>query len=173
MPPRAAIIQNAYLVPNLEEACRTFHTALGIGPFLTGARGVLYNHVYRGVPAEPIRIKGAFVQTGDIVFELIELVSDGASAFRDMAVTGATTFHHQAYFTRDYEAERDAMIAAGYPVVSEFTVSFGAQICYVDTRPLLGHMLELYPDHPVIHGMYRRTREAAEQWDGRELMLQW
>lgn len=169
----AEIVQVCYIVDNLERECERFHQFLGIGPFLGGKKGVLDSHVYRGKAAPPIGIRGVFVQSGAIVIELVELVSDTPSAFHDMYPDGGHGVHHVAVFARDYETERDAIAAAGYPVVSEFTTRIGAKICYLDTRPLLGHMLELYPEDPAIRAMYRRTREAAENWDGRHLIMPW
>jgi hypothetical protein len=90
-----------------------------------------------------------------------------------MYPNGQQGFHHVALFCADYAAERDAFVAAGCPVASEFTVSFGAQICYVDARETFGHMIELYPENAIIRGMYRQTREAAQGWDGRELIVPW
>ncbi len=169
-----AIVQNAYIVADLEEGCSRFHDMLGIGPFIVaGKNSVLEEHCYRGQQAPPIHFRGAFVQSGDIVIELVQLLSSTPSAFHDMFRGTAEGLHHTAMFCRDYDRERDALVAAGYPVASEFTVSFGARICYVDTRPVFGHMLELYPPHPQIHAMYRRTREASENWDGRNLIVPW
>ncbi len=169
----AAIVQNCYIVADLEQACARFNEMLGVGPFLVGANSVLDDHFYRGEAAPPINFRGAFVQSGDIVIELIQLLSSTPSAFHDMFPDGAEGLHHTAMFCRDYEGERNAFVAAGYPVASEFTVSFGARICYVDTRPILGHMMELYPPHPRIHAMYSRTRQVSENWDGRDLMVPW
>jgi hypothetical protein len=73
----------------------------------------------------------------------------------------------------DYAAERDAFVAAGYPVASEFSVSFGAQICYIDARESLGHMIELYPENAIIRDMYRQARDAAQNWDRKELIIPW
>jgi len=169
-----AIVQNCYIVADLEQACLRLHDMLGIGPFIVGGKNsVLGDHYYRGEPAPPVHFRGAFVQSGDIVIELIQLISSTPSAFHDMFGVGAEGLHHAAMFCGDYEVERDALVIAGYPVASEFTVSFGARICYVDTRPVFGHMLELYPPHPQIHEMYRRTREASENWDGRDLIVCW
>ncbi len=170
----AAIVQNCYIVADIEKACVRFHDMLGVGPFLLGgASSVLDNHCYRGEQAPPIKFRCAFVQSGDIVIELIQLFSATPSAFRDMFRDGAEGLHHAAIFCDDYERERDAFVAAGYPVASEFTVSFGARICFVDTRPMLGHMMELYPPHPQIYAMYSRTRQASEGWDGRDLIVPW
>ncbi len=117
-----------------------------------------------------------FVQSGDMNIELVELLSDGPCAFSDLYPGKTGGFHHVAVFCDDYFAQRDALVAAGYPVASEFTVPFGAQICYIDTRPLLGHFIELYPEHEVIRDMYARTRDEGEAWannpDGRGDLIQ-
>ena len=149
------------------------HRLYGIGPFVGGGEGVLDHHVYRGEPAPPIRIRGVFVQSGELNIELLQLVSTTPSAFHDLFPDGGEGFHHTAIFCPDYERTRDDWVAAGCAVASEFETAFGARICYVDARATHGHMVELYPEHPVIRGMYREAREAAARWDGRELIVPW
>ena len=101
------------------------------------------------------------------------MLSTTPSAFRDMYPGAAEGFHHVAMFCDDYAARRDAFVAEGFEVASEFTVSFGAQICYIDARPALGHMIELYPENAIIRGMYQQARDAARDWDGKELIIPW
>ena len=168
-----AIVQNAYVVADLESGCARFHRLFGAGPFVGGGEGVLSEHVYRGQPAEPIRIRGVFVQSGALNIELIELVSDGPSAFHDM-FGGACKegLHHSAIFAADYEATRERFVADGFPVVSEFSFQ-GRRICYVDTRPVLAHMIEIYPDLPLIRAMYAQARDAALARPGDPAILPW
>jgi len=166
-------VQNCYVVADLDASCRRMHDIYGIGPFIGGKEVVLDNHVYRGTVAEPVRLRGVFVQSGDHNIELVELLSDAPSAFHDMFARRQEGFHHAAVFADDYEATRDRFVAAGMPVASEFTVSFGAMICYLDARDTLGHMIELYPENDIIRGMYRQTREEAQAWDGRDLIVPW
>ena len=155
------LVQMAFLVPNLEAGCAALHRAYGWGPFLGGTEGVLADHVYRGQPADPIRIRGIFVQSGDINIEVIEVVSDTPSAFHEaLRGDGQPVLHHCATFAADYAGTRDHFVAQGFPVVSEFGFA-GHRICYVDTRPLLGYMTEIYPELPLIRAMYAETREAA------------
>jgi Glyoxalase/Bleomycin resistance protein/Dioxygenase superfamily len=155
------LVQMAFLVPQLEEGCAALNRAYGWGPFLGGTEGVLADHIYRGQPADPIHIRGIFVQTGDINVEVIEVVSDAPSSFHEMLrADGLPVLHHCATFAADYEGTRDHFIAQGYPVVSEFGFA-GRQICYVDTRPLLGYMTEIYPELPIIRAMYAEARDAA------------
>lgn len=167
------IVQNCYVVPNLEAACRAFHDQYGIGPFVGGATVMLTDHIYRGTPQPPIELIGCFVQSGDLNIELVELVSEGPSAFRDMFPGKAGGFHHTALFADDYEAARDMFVARGYPVVSEFRTVWGAPICYVDARADLGHMIEVYPEDETIRSMYAQARNRAENWDGRDLIVPW
>lgn len=163
---RARIVQNAYIVNDLEKACRRFYEMYGVGPFLKRPPATRSGHFYRGEPADPLEISVAFVQSGDLNIEFIQEHSTGPSAFNDLYSKGREGFHHVAVFCKDYEAERDAFATAGYPVASEFLANADCQVCYVDTSPVLGHMIELYPDHPMIRDLYARTREAAAEWDG-------
>lgn len=166
------IVQNCYVVRDLEAACARFHGLLGIGPFVGGVEAILSDHHYRGQPAEPIRLRGVFVQSGDLNIELVQILSTGPSAFHDMFPDGGEGLHHVAMFCDDYEAERDRLVAAGCPVVSEFE-AVGAHICYIDARDTLGHFIELYPEHPTIRAMYAQPVEEARNWDGQNLIVPW
>jgi hypothetical protein len=171
----AAIVQNCYVVPDLDAACRQFHDAYGIGPFLGGGEVLLENHVYRGQPAPPVRLRGVFVQSGDMNVELVQILSDGPSAFKEMFPSGAPpALHHVAMFCDSYEGVRDGFVADGFPVASEFTITaMKADFCYIDTRALNGHFVELYPEHEGIRAMYRQTVEAARNWDRKQLIIPW
>lgn len=173
MPSPLQIVQNAYVVRNLEEGCVRFNRLLGIGPFVGGNEFELSGHVYRGRPAAPIRLKVAFVQAGDLNIELVELLSEAPSAFHDMFPAQQEGLHHHAIFCQDYAAQRDELQEHGSPVASEFEVPWGAKICYVDTRATLGHMTELYPEDPVLRDLYRQARDRAREWDGKQLIVPW
>ena len=168
----AAIIQNCYVVRDLEEACARMHKFYGIGPFIGGAESELNDHVHRGKSEEPIVIRGVFAQSGDLNIELVQLMSKTPSAFHDMFPSGQEGFHHIAIFCDDYAKERDAFVGEGYEVASEFE-AVGHKFCYIDARNPLGHMIELYPDADIVRTMYQLTREAPAKWDGKELILSW
>lgn len=167
------IVQHCYVVRDLEAACARFHRLLGIGPFVGGTLATLDDHVYRGRPAAPIALRGVFAQSGDLNIELVELVSSAPSAFHDMYPDGGEGFHHVAMFCDDYHATRDAFVAQGLPIASEFVAPFGTPICYVDATARYGHMIELYPEDETIRAMYAQTRAAALAWDGQALIVPW
>jgi hypothetical protein len=169
--PLAGVVQNAYVVPDLAAACRRFHQLYNTGPFFRGLVHPLRDVRYRGVATAPVVIEIACAQSGDVQIELITQSSPGPSAYRDVFAADEQGFHHAAIFTRDYEAEKRALERAGYPVAMDMAGPGDSRICYIDTRAALGHMLELYPDHPALHSVYSFIREQTASWDGRELIL--
>jgi hypothetical protein len=167
----AQIVQNCYVVRDIEVACTRMRKLYHIGPFVGGNEIQLTDHIYRGKPVPPIKIRVAFVQAGELNIELIQLVSETPSALHDMFNNGGEGFHHVAKFCDDYEAERDAFVEAGYPVASEFRGASGVQICYIDARNGFGHMIELYPEVPAIRALYAQVRNASQNWNGKDLFV--
>jgi hypothetical protein len=165
----AKIIQNAYVVDNLEEAMQRWTDIYGIGPWVILPHVIGQNLTYRGAPAD-LDFSAAFVQTGEINIELIEQHTDGPSAFRDMFAKGEEGFHHVAIISEDYEGDKARFEAAGCPVATEFSSGPDSGIAFIDTRDKLGHMVELYQNEAAINGLYAIIRQAAENWDGETLI---
>lgn len=165
------VIQLAYVVTDLETACRKFHELYGIGPFFRSATHALPNVKYQGSPvAEPVVIDVAFAQSGEMNIELLAQPSPGPSAFRDMYAEGEQGLHHVATFASDYDADRQAFVDAGYEEVMDLLLGDDCRICFIDARPTLGHMIELYTDHPLLRQLYAFVRDESERWDGKELI---
>lgn len=170
--PHVEVVQNAYVVPDLGAAAQRFHELYGIGPFLVGRGIEMREAVYRGKQVtEPIIIDVALAQAGEISIELIAQVSGAPSAFRDMYPDGGPGLHHVATWARDWEQERQAYLDAGLEIAMESLGRGDYTISFIDARPALGHMIELYPDHRDLRALYRRIRDQATRWDGRELLL--
>lgn len=167
------IVQNAYVVSNLEEKCEELFACFGIGPFVEARGLVLGQHLYRGAPAPDIELDVAFAQSGNLNIEIIEVKSGGPSAFADTFKPGESGLHHVAYFCDNYEEERDRLVTLGFPVASEFAFGDNITISYVDTRQSLGHMVELYPRDPLLLGLYETVRNARDNWDSGALLQPW
>ena len=167
----AAIVQNCYVVRDLEEGCARFRRLYGIGPFVGGQIMELTDHVYRGQPAPPIELRAAFAQAGDMNIELVELVSTAPNPFRDMFPEGTEGFHHVAMFCDDFVAACDHFVGIGHPLISEACLLPGIKVGFIDARKAIGHMIELYPENEIIRGVFRRIRDAAGQWDGKDLLI--
>ncbi|WP_412520775.1 VOC family protein [Actinomadura madurae] len=167
--PPLTVVQNAYVVEDILDACQRFHELYRTGPFMFMDVHPMHDVLYRGKPQEVVT-QVAFAQAGELMVELICQHSDGPSAYRDVYAKGEQGFHHIAAFSADYYAELAQYAAAGYEVVMEMAVQ-DDRVAYIDTRATTGHMLELYPESDALRDIYAKVREAAQQWDGEELII--
>lgn len=169
--PPVRIVQVAYVVADLDEAIRRFHRTLGVGPFVVRRHIVLTGTRYRGQPM-PLDISAAHVQSGELQIELVCQHNPEPSAFRDMFAAGEEGLHHVAMFPDDYASTVARYESLGFPVATELVTGEGRGAAYIDTRALLGHMLEVYRVNESLHAFYRFIAEAARGWDGRELVIE-
>ncbi len=166
-----AIVQNAYYVNDLDAAIARWHALWGLGPFLVRRHIVLSHVSYRGRPAA-LDISAAYVQAGAIQVELVTQHDDQPSAFRDVFTAAQEGLHHVAVVPEDYDALIAAYAAQGFRIASELRTASGRGAAFVDTRALLGHMVEIYWPSPGLTALYREVAAAAENWDGRALMIE-
>jgi hypothetical protein len=164
------IVQNAYFVQDLDGAIEHWHSAFGLGPFIVNRHIKLEQSTYRGAPM-PLDISAAFVQSGELQIELLCQHNPEPSAFRDMFAQGEEGLHHVAVFSDDYDQVISAYKARGFAVASEIMVGEGLGAAFIDTRELLGHMLEVYRVNDDLHAFYRLVANAARDWNGRTLII--
>ncbi len=161
------IVQIAYHVPDIEAAARQFSELFGWGPFFIFRKIPLAHSSYRGKPM-PFDHSSAYGQAGEIMVELIQQNNDAPSAVRDMYAPDEFGVHHAARFADDLDGEVARYEAEGYPVALRAGTETGVEFVMLDTRPLLGHMLELYPPSAALTSFYAMVRQAALEWDGRD-----
>jgi hypothetical protein len=112
------------------------------------------------------------VQAGPIQIELVTQHGNDPSAFREVFRKGEGGFHHVGMMTESYDATLSQYERAGFPVVTELRTAAGRGAAYIDTRPMLGHMLEVYRPSESLARLYREVAEASANWDGRELQIE-
>jgi hypothetical protein len=165
------IVQNAYLVNDIDQAIERWHGLWGIGPFFVRRHIQFSSVVYRGA-ASTIDMSAAYVQAGAIQVELVTQHDHVRSAFRDMFAPGAEGLHHVAVLPENYEEMIAHYTSLGYPVAAEVRTAGGRGAGFVDTRPLLGHMMEVYVPGEGINSLYRDVAAAAASWDRRQLKVE-
>ena len=165
------LIQNAYVVNDLDDAIARWHALWGIGPFFVRRHIVMSQVMYRGQPSQ-IDMSAAYVQAGPIQVELVQQHCDSPSAFCDMFPRGQEGFHHVAMIPDDYERVLAWYAALGYPVASEVRTASGRGASFIDTRPMLGHMMEVYIPGEGIQNLYRTVADAAANWDRQQLRIE-
>lgn len=168
---RHRIVQNAYHVRDLDAAIQRWHAIWGLGPFFVRRNIVLTQVQYRGRPAR-LNISAAYVQAGAIQVELVTQHDDAPSAFRDVYAADQEGFHHIAVMPDDPEQAVRDYEAQGFAVATSLRTAAGRGASYVDTRPMLGHMLEIYTVSDSLTALYRDVAAAAEAWNGRQLVIE-
>jgi len=164
------IVQNAYVVRDLDEAIERWHAALGLGPFVVSRHLQFERTVYRGAPV-PLDISVAFAQAGELQIELLCQHNDGPSAFRDAFGPGEEGLHHVALFPEDYERFVEGCRARGFAVAAEIAAPGGGGAAFIDTRGISGHMLEVYRGGDRVRALYRFVARTSRDWDGRSLII--
>jgi len=158
------IVQNAYVVDDLNVSIDNWVSNIGAGPFF-----VMHNLVlpvmYRGKDM-PLDFDLALGQAGALQIELIKVNSRTANVYSDTYPHGGTCgFHHVAMFAQDLDDAISDYVAKGYPLAMDLV--FGdARVVYMDARHDMGCMVEFYQDTPDMRAMYARVAAAAVNWNG-------
>lgn len=115
--------QVAYVVADLDSAVRHWADVLGVGPWSVWTVGpdVTFDAHYAEEPAR-FTFRHALAWSGEMQLELVEPVS-GPSIFADQLASSGQGLNHIGRLVDDREAERAALIAAGYRAVQG--ASFG------------------------------------------------
>jgi hypothetical protein len=171
MPIHHHTIQNAYFVNDLDAAIERWNRLWGLGPFFVRRHIVLPEVTYHGRPAT-LDISAAYVQAGPIQVELVTQHDGKPSAFREAFSEGQEGFHHVAMIPHDYAATLEHYAGLGFPAVTELRTASGRGAAYIDTRTMLGHMVEVYWPSESLNQLYREVADAAATWDGRRLRIE-
>ncbi|NKB39114.1 MAG: hypothetical protein GKR93_18435 [Gammaproteobacteria bacterium] len=163
------IVQIAYYVDNVESAAKKAHETFGTGPFF------IYRHIklrevsYRGSESE-LDHSSAYAQAGPLMIEFTQQHNDAPSTFSEMFEKGEEGFHHAAIFVDNVSGEMNRLQALGFDTVTHyFTCDGDVEVAFIDTRPVLGHMLEIYKPVEALSKFYDAVARSAQKWDGLEL----
>lgn len=159
-----SIIQNAYVVVDIDDAMASWTEVFGVGPWFCSRDVQIDDARYRGMTTG-VRFAGAIAQAGDVQVELIQPLDDAPSCYRDLYPAGTEGFHHVAVFADDFEAEIGRYLSAGFEVAFS-GVSRDVHFGYVDTSRELGFMVEVLEDRPSIRTRFDMVAEAGRNWDG-------
>lgn len=158
-------VQLAYHVAEPRTAAQDYAARLGWGPFF----------IMENIPLEYARHRGelrafhhssAYGQAGRLMVELISQVDDQPSALRDMFQRHESGLHHMACFVDNLAEARERFATAGFEFALEARTLTGVEFVMVDTRSVLGHMLELYEPSEQLVKFYDYVAHKAKDWNG-------
>lgn len=165
---KGTLIENAYVVRNLENAIDFWTSAGKAGPFFTGEYDLPADACqYKGKPSG-FHTRFAFGVNGSIAVELVEQVGDAPSIFTEVLEQRGEGPHHLKFVTPSRSDEVDRLAHLGFEEVVR--LSLGAPdrlISFVDMREKCGVFYEIMNfDH--WRPAYEALVSAHQAWDGKK-----
>lgn len=164
------LLQQAWVVDDLEAAARRFSATLGIGPFFTADyRAESFADVqYRGRPGT-LQMRTAICYAGAVQIELVQPTTSEPTCYRDTVPAGRDGFHHLCFWSHDLERDIAGYVARGCTVANRGRVRRGPGFAYLDATAQVGCMIELLEYSPALAALFDGWRETCARWDGGEL----
>ena len=162
-----ALIENAYVVSDLEAAIDVWTRAGNAGPFFVGEYALPASScTYRGRPT-PLHTRFAFGVSGTMTIELVQQMNDAPSVFSEVLDSRGAGLHHLKFSTPSRTAEVERLKSLGFDEVALLSVGGPDRlISFVDARALLGAFVEIM-DYANWRPSHEALLSAHQDWDGR------
>jgi hypothetical protein len=159
------IIQNGYVVRDIQAAMRHWIEVLGVGPWFYIERVPCTDFQYKGQPS-PVDASIALANSGALQVELIQQRNEAPSLYRDFLKAGHEGLQHIGYGTHNFEADLHRILQAGYTIGHAGTVAGRGPFVYLLTEGHPGTVVELLDMAGERARIFARIAEAARHWDG-------
>jgi hypothetical protein len=162
------VMQNGFVVPDLEAALEHWTRVLRVGPFF------VFEHVdfaqiwHRGRPVTDIDLTVAIAYWGDMQIELIRQRNDVPSIYTEFAARQSGGLQHMGVITESVERDLARLAVQQIEPIRYGSTRAGMRFAYVATDQHPGGMLELIESNPGLLRFFDKMRQAAQQWDGKE-----
>ena len=163
--PDFEICQVAYFVPDIRAAARQMTDTFGAGPFFVIDRIELAWGEHRGENC-PFVHSSAYGQWGEVMMELVQQDSDGASPFRDLYAPGQSGLHHVATMVDDLPQAYTQFAERGMPIATRAATATGTEFAVLDATAQMGHFIEVYERSEGLLGFYGMVKQASAGWRG-------
>jgi hypothetical protein len=159
------IVQNAYVVRDLQTAAHHWSAKLGVGPFYA-IEHISFGDVYfRGAPLA-FDMSVAIAQWGEIQIELIQQHDSRPSIYSEFAARHGEGLQHVGVMTPALDEHLARLKSRGIEPVQWGATATGMRFAYVDTDAHPGAMVELIETGPAVEAFFAMVRKAAVGWDG-------
>lgn len=160
------IIQNGFVVRDLDAALRHWVEVLGVGPFFVLPRIDFAETRFRGQGVD-IQIAVATAYSGDLQIELVQQLNDAPSIYQEFLDAGREGLHHVGVASSDYAADLARATAKGLTVLQGGHTLAGTGFAYFDTAgDFQGTMVELFEATPPLMKFFAKVQAASRTWDG-------
>jgi hypothetical protein len=162
-PPYGPIIQNAFIVRDIDAGIDYWTRTMQVGPFFKFPKIVFEAADYRGRAHVP-DFDAAIAYSGDLMIELIK--PKGPSIFQEFLDSGCKGVHHFAAFAEDLEEASSAIGKRGGQRVQGGRLADGSAIAYFEMGGPEPSILEIACLKPGALGLFSAIKSAGAGWDG-------
>ena len=161
------VMQNAFVVPDLERAIGHWTEVMDVGPFFLFEHVTFSELVFRGRVAKPMNLTIAIAYWEDLQIELIRQLDDSPSIYTEFQAAHGCGLHHMGVMSQALDADIAELARRGVRPVQQGSLP-GMRFAYVATDHHPGGMIELIEATRGARALFERMREAARSWDGRD-----
>jgi len=159
------IVQNAYVVRDLQAAAHHWSSKVGVGPFYTLEHIAFGNVYFRGRPLT-LDMSVAIAQWGEIQIELIQQHDSVASIYSEFGERHGEGLQHVGVMTENLDEHLARLHTLGIEPVQWGATANGMRFAYVGTDTHPGGMIELIETGAAVEAFFAMVRRAAADWDG-------
>jgi methylmalonyl-CoA/ethylmalonyl-CoA epimerase len=160
------VMQNAFVVDDLEAALDHWVNKMGVGPFYVFSHIQFQEIYFRGGSGRDIDMTAAIGYWGDIQIEFIQQHNDAPSIYSEFRAKRGTGMQHMGVLTGDLDAELKRLAPLGIVPVQWGSMPTGMRFAYVSSDHHPGAMLEIIEPGPIVTDYFKMMKEAADRWDG-------
>lgn len=161
------VMQNAFVVPDLEGAIEHWTKVMAVGPFFVFEHIAFDEYVFRGRAVKPVDLTMAIAYWHDLQIELIRQLDDSPSIYTEFRAAHGSGMHHMGIMTEVLDANLSELARRGVQPVQRGSLP-GMRFAYIATDHHPGGMIELIEAGRGTRALFERMREAARFWDGRD-----
>jgi Glyoxalase/Bleomycin resistance protein/Dioxygenase superfamily len=159
------IVQNGFVVRDLEAAAHHWSSKLGVGPFYAIEHISFGPSYFRGSPLS-LDMSVAVAQWGPIQIELIVQHNTVSSIYTEFAARHSEGLQHVGVLTDSVAAHLDSLRPFGIEAVQWGETTAGMRFAYINTDAHPGAMIELIEIGPGVEAFFAKVRKGAAAWDG-------
>lgn len=163
------IVQNGYVVQNMDKAIYAWNQMVGLGPFFVNESAEHPSFTYNGHPSTAT-FRTALVQAGDIQLELVQPTNEEPSVFRDVLSSSGEGLHHVRIAVEDYDAQIRQFVSSGFQPAMQGDVAGVVRFAFFDMRAELGHYIEISERQAPAVERDEKIAALCRAWDGRTLI---
>lgn len=159
------IMQNAFVVDDLEATLDHWNNKMGVGPFYVFEHIQFAEAYFRGKPAG-CDITAAIGYWGDVQLEFIKQHNSAPSIYQEFTDSKLRGLQHMGVMTHQLDEDLRRLKALGIEPVQSGSMPTGLRFAYVNSDFHPGAMIELIEPVPAITGYFEVMKKAAADWDG-------